>query len=54
MAKPEKRDREGPAEFAWFAMELFPDELWPVSMVVGVVFTFVWFIGLVFRSLSGE
>ena len=54
MAQPKKRDREGPGEFLWFAMELFPDELWPASLVVGVVFTLLWLMGLILRSFSGE
>jgi len=52
--QPAKRDNNGPAEFAWFAMEMMPDDLWVISVVIGVVFGLVWLIGLVFRSFFGE
>jgi len=47
-------DSKGPGEFVWFAMELLPDELWLVSMVIGVVFGLIWLVGWVFRSFFGE
>ena len=55
MPREAERDHKGPGEFVWFAMELLPDELWPVSIVVGVVFGLIWLLGIVFqRLLSGE
>ena len=47
-------DPKGPAEFVFFALEFLPDELWPVSIVIGVVFGLVWLLGAVFRSFFGE
>jgi len=47
-------DSKGPGEFIWFALELLPDELFLVSMVIGVVFGLIWFVGWVFRSFFGE
>lgn len=47
-------DRKGPDEFIWFALELLPDELFLVSVVIGVVFGLVWLLGWVFRSFFGE
>jgi hypothetical protein len=47
-------DSKGPGEFIWFALELLPDELFLVSMVIGVVFGLVWLVGWVFRSFFGE
>jgi len=47
-------DSKGPGEFIWFALELLPDELFLVSMVIGVVFGLVWLLGAVFRSFFGE
>jgi hypothetical protein len=47
-------DSEGPGEFVWFALELLPDELWLVSVVIGVVFGLIWLVGWVFRSFFGE
>jgi len=47
-------DSKGPGEFIWFALELLPDELWLVSMVIGVVFGLIWLVGWVFRSFFGE
>ncbi|HKD78371.1 MAG TPA: hypothetical protein VKH81_01690 [Candidatus Angelobacter sp.] len=54
LEQPAKRDNKGPAEFALFAMEWLPDELWVISIVVGLVFGFVWLIGILFRSFFGE
>jgi hypothetical protein len=47
-------DPKGPREFIFFAMELLPDELFPVSIVIGVVFGLIWLLGAVFRSFLGE
>ena len=47
-------DSKGPGEFIWFALELLPDELFLVSMVIGVVFGLIWLLGAVFRSFFGE
>ena len=49
-----KSDSKGPGEFIWFALELLPDELFLVSMVIGVVFGLIWLVGWVFRSFFGE
>jgi hypothetical protein len=53
----ERRDyrQKGPGEFLWFAMEFFPDELWLIALAVGVVFGFVWLVGMVFQTFfNGE
>ena len=47
-------DPKGPGEFIFFALELLPDELFPVSVVIGVVFGLIWLLGAVFRSFFGE
>jgi hypothetical protein len=47
-------DSKGPDEFVWFALELLPDELWLVSVVIGVVFGLIWLVGWAFRSFFGE
>jgi hypothetical protein len=47
-------DSKGPGEFILFALEFLPDELWPVSIVIGVVFGLIWLLGWVFRSFFGE
>ena len=49
-----QEDNTGPGEFVWFALEMLPDELWVLSIVVFAVFGFVWLIGLLFRSFFGE
>jgi hypothetical protein len=54
MARQREPDRKGPGEFFWFAMDFFPDELWFVSIVVGVVFGLIWLLGAVFHSFFGE
>jgi hypothetical protein len=46
-------DSKGPCEFIWFALEL-PEELFVVSMVIALVFSFVWLLGGAFRSFFGE
>jgi len=47
-------DSKGPGEFFWFALELLPDELWLISIVIGVVFGLIWLLGAVFRSFFSE
>ena len=47
-------DSKGLSEFIFFALKLLPDELWLISMVIGVVFGLIWLLGWVFRSFSGE
>ena len=47
-------DPKGPGEFIFFALEMLPDELFLVSVVIGVVFGLIWFLGWVFRSFLGE
>lgn len=42
-------DPKGPGEFVWFAMEMLPDELFLVSIVIGVVFGLIWLIREIFR-----
>jgi hypothetical protein len=42
-------DSKGPGEFIFFALELLPDELFIVSVVVGVVFGLIWLIREIFR-----
>ena len=49
-----KSDSKGPAEFIFFALELLPDELWLISVAIGVVFGLIWLLGAVFRSFFGE
>ena len=44
-----KSDSKGPAEFIFFALELLPDELFLVSIVIGAVFGLVWIIREIFR-----
>ena len=47
-------DPKGPGEFIFFAMELLPDELFLVSIVIGVVFGLVCLLGSVLRSFWSE
>ena len=47
-------DSKGPDEFIFFALEFLPDELFLVSVVIGVVFGLIWLLGWVFRSFFGE
>jgi hypothetical protein len=47
-------DSKGPEEFIFFALEFLPDELFLVSIVVGMVFGLIWLLGWVFRSFLGE
>jgi hypothetical protein len=42
-------DQDGPGEFIFFALELLPDELFLVSIVIGVVFGLIWLIRETFR-----
>jgi hypothetical protein len=42
-------DSKGPGEFIFFALELLPDELFIVSVVVGAVFGLIWLIREIFR-----
>lgn len=53
MRKTESESK-GPGEFVWFALELLPDELFLISIVVGVVFGLIWLLGAVFKSFFGE
>lgn len=53
MSKAES-DPKGPGEFIWFALDFLPDELFMVSVVIGVVFGLIWLLGAVFRSFCGE
>lgn len=53
MRKTESESK-GPAEFIFFALELLPDELFLVSVVIGAVFGLIWLLGWVFRSFLGE
>ena len=46
-------DSKGPGEFIFFAMEFLPDELFLVSIVVGVVFAFIWLVREIFRISFG-
>lgn len=50
MARKTDTDSKGPGEFIFFALELLPDELWLVSIVIGVVFGLVWLLGAVFTG----
>lgn len=52
--QPAIRDNKGPVEFACFVMEWLPDELWVISVVIGLVFGLVWLLGLVLKSFFGE
>ena len=47
-------DPKGPGEFILFALELLPDELFLLSVVIGGVFGLIWLLGWVFRSFLGE
>jgi len=40
---------KGPGEFIFFALELLPDELFIVSLVVEAVFGLIWLIREIFR-----
>jgi len=42
-------DSKGPGEFIFFALELLPDELFLVSIVIGLVFGLIWLIREIFR-----
>lgn len=47
-------DSNGPGEFIFFALDFLPDELFLVSVVIGVVFGLVWLLGWIFRTFLGE
>jgi hypothetical protein len=49
-----RSDSKGPGEFVFFALEFLPDELFVVSIVIGVVFGLIWLLGAAFRSFFGE
>jgi len=53
MRKTESESK-GPGEFMFFALEFLPDELFLVSIVIGVVFGLIWLLGAVFRNFLGE
>jgi hypothetical protein len=42
-------DPKGPGEFVFFALEFLPDELFMVSVVIGMVFGLIWLIREIFR-----
>ena len=50
MARDMDPDHRGPGEFFKFARRL-PDDLWPVSIVIGAVFGVLWFLGTVFKKV---
>jgi hypothetical protein len=54
MARRTNPDSSGPVEFFSFAMELVPDELFLVAIVIGVVFGLVWILREIFRMCFGE
>ena len=54
MPRKAEPDSKGPGEFIFFVMELLPDELWPVSIAIGLVFGLVWMMREVFRSFFSE
>ena len=54
MMRRTESESKGPGEFIFFALELLPDELFVVSIVVGVVFGLIWLLGTVLRSFFGE
>lgn len=54
MMRQAESDSKGPGEFVFFALEFLPDELFLVSIVIGVVFGLIWLLGWVFRSFLGE
>jgi len=49
MMRKMESDSKGPGEFVWFALEFLPDELFLVSIVIGVVFGLIWLIREIFR-----
>lgn len=49
MMKKAESDSKGPGEFVFFALEFLPDELFLVSIVIGVVFGLIWLIREIFR-----
>lgn len=49
MMRKTESESKGPAEFAFFALEFLPDELFLVSIVIGVVFGLIWLIREIFR-----
>ncbi len=54
MARKREPDSDWPAEGVFSALELLPDELWLLSVVIGVAFGLIWLLGWVFRSFFGE
>jgi len=48
--RKKESDSKGPGEFIFFALELLPDELFIVSVLVGVVFGLIWLIREIFRN----
>jgi hypothetical protein len=45
----EIEDTHGPGEFVWFALEYLPDELWLISIVIGIMFGLIWLVREIFR-----
>ena len=57
MMKKAESDSKGPGEFASFVLKetaVWPDELWVVSIVIGVVLGLIWLLGAVFRGFFSE
>jgi hypothetical protein len=53
MPRKTKRDSDWAAEVVFSVLE-FPEELWLITVVIGVVFGLIWLLGAVFRSFFGE
>jgi hypothetical protein len=49
MMRKTEHDSKGPGEFLFFAFECLPDELWPFSIIIGVVFGVIWLLREIFR-----
>ncbi len=54
MPRKAEPDAKRPGEFIFFALESLPDELFLISIVIGIVFGLIWLLGAVFRSFFGE
>lgn len=52
--KKAEPDSIEPGDFIFFATEMLPEELFVISIVVGVVYGFVWLLREIFRVCFGE
>jgi len=54
MARRKESDSDWGGEAVFSVLELLPDELWLLSVLIAIVFGLIWLLGWVFRSFFGE